>query len=280
MLIFLFLYLCIPWKVTTPELYFSFYNCHLNILSGLLFIVGSLFTLLFIFMINTYIVFTKITSLVSLERVNHGGIQNKINNISTLSVILQVFYLGIYLIFYFGISIIPSIYHVYYLDRSTLILEGNLLKQLSTIVIFFWNCGLFDKIQIILGSYVFRVIFHFIFTFIIGMMYEVFKYSDIFFYAILFKIYFFTNMSKCIELSFLFPLGFIFTYLTFIKSLLRNSIFRYLFLIENIFAIITGIIPFLLIIYTYQYKLLSLFIIVYGVLHIFILKKVRKQIYI
>ena len=182
MLIFLFLYLCIPWKVTTPELYFSFYNCHLNILSGLLFIVGSLFTLLFIFMINTYIVFTKI--------------------------------------------------------------------------------------------------FHFISTFIIGMMYEVFKYSDIFFYAILFKIYFFTNMSKCIELSFLFPLGFIFTYLTFIKSLLRNSIFRYLFLIENIFAIITGIIPFLLIIYTYQYKLLSLLIIVYGVLHIFILKKVRKQIYI
>ena len=121
MLIFLFLYLCIPWKVTTPELYFSFYNCHLNILSGLLFIVGSLFTLLFIFMINTYIVFTKITSLVSLKRVNHGGIQNKINNISTLSVILQVFYLGIYLIFYFGISIIPSIYHVYYSDRSTLI---------------------------------------------------------------------------------------------------------------------------------------------------------------
>ena len=270
----------IPWTIATPELYFSFYNCHLNITLGLLFIIGTLFSLSFIFMLNTYIVFTKVTSLVSLQRVNHGGIQNKMNNISTLSIILQVFYFGIYLIIFYFISIIPSIYHVYYLDRSTLILEGHLLKRLSTIVIFFWNCGLFDKMQIILGSYILRVISHFISTFIIGIMYEIFKYSDIFFYAILFEIYYYHNTSKCIELSFLFPLGFIFTYLTFIKSLLHNTTLRYLFIIENSFAIITGLLPFLLIIYTYQYKLLSLFIIVYGVFQIFILKKVRKKIYI
>ena len=170
----------------------SFYTCQRNIIYGPIYLIFWIINFVLVFLINIPVLSTKALCLASLKKnisLPDRYFITKLTIIPKISLIIQNFYLLFIILLFYALSILPTIYYIYYLNKEELIFSSNVLHNLSNIFLFFWNSSLSDKVQICFGKNGLNIAFFVLLNCLILFLLPFFINSQIMIYDYLYMIF-------------------------------------------------------------------------------------------
>ena len=264
----------------------DFYSIQTSCVTGVIILIAFTFKITMMIIVNTIVLFIKVISFTNLRvaplTFEQSSLSVKINIISKITLFLQLLYLPFIFLLNIAISMFPSIYYFYYLDRGALELQFTsflrlpieIVTNIEQLVWFFWQLPLLGKIQIIFGKYGLSIITMIINQIIVNYLSDVFRKTPIFIYNCIYRV--FREYQYEFILCCLSPMNFMFVISNFIIHALKIDKVIVLSFIENIIAIYVAFIPFIVIILIEKHLVLIILLLFFGIYQIFLIQRFRN----
>ena len=264
----------------------DFFSIQTSCLTGLIMLFLFSFKISMMIIVNTIVLFIKVISFTNLRiaplTFEESALSVKITIIPKITLFLQLFYLPFIFLLTIAMSMLPSIYYFYSLDRGALTLQFtsffrlpiDIVINIEHLVWFLWQLPLLGKIQIIFGKYCLSIFTMIISQMIVDYLCGIFSKTPIIIYNCIYRVF------REYQYEFLFcclsPMSFMFVISNFIIHTLKIDKIIVLSFIENIIAIYVAFIPFIIIFLIEKHLVLIILILFFGIYQIFLIQRLRN----